>query len=238
MEIKALLITLLSGLSFLIGYLITKIVKNEKKLVIFSVGFSFTIILGLVFFDLLPECFELIDNKFLIILCVVVGIALLKMLDFFIPNHEHGKNKKSHMEHIGLVSALALFLHNLIEGTAIYTTALSNIKLGFLASIGVAFHNIPLGIQISSLIKDKKEKIILLSSLVFSSIFGVIILKIFNIALDNKLTGVLISLTLGMLIYISLFELLCEIKEHIKNKELHYGILLGLIIIILGHFLH
>ena len=97
MEFKAIIITLLSGVSFLVGYLITKFVKNEKKLVTFSVGFSFTIILGLVFFDLLPECIELLENKILIILCIVVGIAILKLLDIFIPNHEHGANNKNHM---------------------------------------------------------------------------------------------------------------------------------------------
>ena len=238
MEFKALIITLLSGISFLIGYLITKFIKDEKKLVTFSVGFSFTIILGLVFFDLLPECLELLENKALIILCIVVGIAVLKLLDIFIPNHEHGTNKKSHMEHIGLISALALFLHNIIEGTAIYTTSINNLSLGFFTALGVSFHNIPLGIQISSLIKNKKEKIFLLSSLVFSSIIGIILIKIFNITLNNAVIGVLISLTLGMLVYISMFELLCEVKEHIKKRELQIGIVLGIIIILLGHFIH
>ena len=238
MEFKAIIITLLSGISFLVGYLITKFIKNEKKLVTFSVGFSFTIILGLVFFDLLPECLELLENKTLIILCIVVGIAILKLLDIFIPNHEHGANNKNHMEHIGLISALALFLHNIIEGTAIYTTSINNLSLGFFTALGVSFHNIPLGIQISSLIKNKKEKIFLLSSLVFSSIIGIILIKIFNITLNNAVIGVLISLTLGMLVYISMFELLCEVKEHIKKRELQIGIVLGIIIILIGHFIH
>lgn len=238
MEFKALIITLLSGVSFLIGYLITKFIKDEKKLVTFSVGFSFTIILGLVFFDLLPECLELLDNKALIILCIVVGIAVLKLLDIFIPNHEHGTNKKSHMEHIGLISALALFLHNIIEGTAIYTTSINNLSLGFFTALGVSFHNIPLGIQISSLVRNKKEKVFLLGSLVFSSVIGIILIKLFNITLNNTVTGVLISLTLGMLIYISMFELLCEVKEHIKKRELQIGIVLGIIVILIGHFIH
>ena len=238
MEFKAIIITLLSGISFLVGYLITKFIKNEKKLVTFSVGFSFTIILGLVFFDLLPECIELLENKILIILCIVVVIAILKLLDIFIPNHEHGANNKNHMEHIGLISALALFLHNIIEGTAIYTTSINNLSLGFFTALGVSFHNIPLGIQISSLIKNKKEKIFLLSSLVFSSIIGIILIKIFNITLNNAVIGVLISLTLGMLVYISMFELLCEVKEHIKKRELQIGIVLGIIIILIGHFIH
>ena len=65
----AFLITLLTGLSFYIGYLITKIVKNEKKLIIFAVGFAFAIIIGLCLFDMLEECLEM-ENK-LILLCLV-----------------------------------------------------------------------------------------------------------------------------------------------------------------------
>ena len=49
------IITILSGLSFFIGYLITKFIKDEKKLTIFYVGFSFVIIIGLILFYLLPE---------------------------------------------------------------------------------------------------------------------------------------------------------------------------------------
>ncbi len=237
MNYQAMLITLLSGLSFFIGYFITKFIKNEKKLIVFSVGFSFSIIIGLILFDLLPECLELFNNKILMILSILGGIFLLKLLDLFLPNHSHSK-KKSHMEHIGVISAIALFLHNLIEGTAIYSTTITDIKLGIFMMIAVSFHNIPMGIQISSLVHDKKEKTILVSLLSLSSIVGVLILNIFNIEFSNLLIGILMSVSLGMLIYISLFELLCEVKEHIKSKELIYGLILGIIFIILGFFLH
>ena len=231
MSINALLITLLSGVSFIIGYLVTKFVKNENKLIIFSVGFSFVIILGLVFFDLLPECLELMSSKWKIILYTIVGILVLKVLDIFVPDHEHAsKEEKHHMEHIGLISALALILHNIIEGTAIYTTAVTNEKLGLMMAIGVSCHNIPLGIQVSSLVKNKKEKFVLLLTMVLSSIVGLVLINVFKITLSDAVLGVLISITLGMLIYISMFELLCEVKEHIKNKELWMGIIFGVII--------
>ena len=171
MNIQAIFITLLSGLSFFIGYLITKLIKDEKKLITFSVGFSFTIILGLIFTDLLPECLEFADNRLIILGFVILGILLLKVLDLFIPDHEHEHTKKKdHMEHIGLISTLALFIHNVIEGTAIYTATLSSISIGLFTSLGVSFHNIPLGIQISSLVKNKKEKLTLLTILSLSSI--------------------------------------------------------------------
>lgn len=239
MNIQAIFITLLSGLSFFIGYLITKLIKDEKKLITFSVGFSFTIILGLIFTDLLPECLEFTNNKLIILIFVILGILLLKILDLFIPDHEHEHTKKKdHMEHIGLISTLALFIHNVIEGTAIYTATLSSISIGLFTSLGVSFHNIPLGIQISSLVKNKKEKLTLLTILSLSSIFGVIILKLFKITLTSYISGILISITLGMLIYIAFFELLCEIKENMKKKELLIGIITGIVLILVSHLFH
>lgn len=233
----AFIITMLSGLSFFIGYLITKFVNNEKKLTIFSVGFSFVIIIGLIFFDLLPECFESILNKWFILIYILVGVIGLKSLDLFIPDHHHS-SKKNHMEHIGIISFIALFLHNLVEGTGIYATSLNDISIGIFMTLGVSFHNIPLGIQISSLIKDTREKIILLCALALSSVVGVIFLNLFNITLSGSVLGILISITLGMLVYIAFFELLCEIKEHFKDRELKLGLLLGVIVIIFSQFLH
>ena len=231
------IITILSGLSFFIGYLITKFIKDEKKLTIFSVGFSFVIIIGLILFDLLPECIESIQNKWLILLYILIGIIGLKSLDLFVPDHHHS-NKKNHMEHIGIISFIALFLHNLVEGTGIYATSINNISMGVFMALGVSFHNIPLGIQISSLVKNKKEKIILLSLLSLSSILGIIVIKLLKITLTEYISGVLISITLGMLIYIAFFELLCELKENIKKKELLIGIMTGVILILVGHIFH
>ena len=234
---SAFIITLLSGFSFLVGYLITVILKNNKKLVIFSLGFSFVVIFGLILFDLLPECLELVDNKLLIALYGLIGIFILKLLDYFIPDHDHESNKKDHMEHIGLISFIALFIHNVIESTAIYTTSLATINMGIIMAIGVSFHNIPLGIQISSLIKNNKIKLSLIMGLSLSSMIGIILLNIFKITLNNSILCVLISITLGMLIYIAFFELLCEVKENLKKKELQLGVMSGVILVVLSQLL-
>ena len=172
----AILVTLLAGLSFFVGYLITLFFKKQKKLLIFSVGFAFSIIFGLVILHMIPESFELVSNKLLLVLFVLVGVIILKLLDKFVPDHHHS-HKSDHMEHIGIISALALILHNVIEGTAIYTTALNDVNMGLVMALGVSFHNIPLGIQISSLIKDKKSKLFMIVLLVLSCLFGVILIN-------------------------------------------------------------
>ena len=238
-SLAALAITFLSGLSFFIGYIITTVVKNEKKLVYFSVGFAFSIIIGLCLFDLLPECLDM-DNILPMIGCMIGGVLLLKILDLFIPDHEHthsGVHRNDHIEHIGIMSALALFLHNMVEGTAIYSASFNDYKLGILMMLGVSFHNIPLGIQISSLVRKKSERINILSILALSSILCALFMIVFNIEISELFNQILIAISFGMLIYISLFELLCEVKENIKKKELIYGLISGIIIILIGHFI-
>lgn len=233
----ACLVTILSGVSFLIGYIITMLMNNNKKLITFSLGFSFIVIFGLIIFDLLPECLELVSNKFTILIFALIGIIMLKLLDFFIPDHDHDSNKKDHMEHIGLISFVALFIHNVIESTAIYTTSLTTLSMGIIMAIGVSFHNIPLGMQISSMIKNNKIKFSLMLGLSLSSVIGIILLNIFKITLNDNILCVLISITLGMLIYIALFELLCEVKENIKKRELQLGLISGIALVVVSQLL-
>lgn len=233
----ACLVTILSGVSFLIGYIITMLMNNNKKLITFSLGFSFIVIFGLIIFDLLPECLELVSNKFTILIFALIGIIMLKLLDFFIPDHDHDSNKKDHMEHIGLISFVALFIHNVIESTAIYTTSLTTLSMGIIMAIGVSFHNIPLGMQISSMIKNNKIKFSLILGLSLSSVIGIILLNIFKITLNDNILCVLISITLGMLIYIALFELLCEVKENIKKRELQLGLISGIALVVVSQLL-
>ena len=233
----ACLVTILSGVSFLIGYIITMLMNNNKKLITFSLGFSFIVIFGLIIFDLLPECLELVSNKFTILIFALIGIIMLKLLDFFIPDHDHDSNKKNHMEHIGLISFVALFIHNVIESTAIYTTSLTTLSMGIIMAIGVSFHNIPLGMQISSMIKNNKIKFSLMLGLSLSSVIGIILLNIFKITLNDNILCVLISITLGMLIYIALFELLCEVKENIKKRELQLGLISGIALVVVSQLL-
>ena len=185
---------------------------------------------------MLGECLEM-KNKLLMILFMIIGIAILKVLDLFIPDHDHHKKDNAHIEHIGIISTLALFLHNTIEGTAIYTASLNNLKVGLFMALGVSFHNIPLGIQTSSLVHKRNSRLELLTILALSSVVGALFISVFDITISDLVTKALICISFGMLMYIALFELLCEVKENIKKKELIYGLLFGIIFIVVGHFI-
>lgn len=251
MNIVALFLTLLAGLFFVFGFVIAAFSKNKKKLSLFAVSLAFVVMLNLIVFDLIPEVIEIFNltkfsvNIFIVAVLVLVGFFTLKILDLFIPDHHHEhheheintKEHNSHVYHIGIVTLISLLLHNIIEGIAIYGLTIKAIESGLLMCIGVALHNIPLGIEIAiaiDFLENKKlSNKILLASLALSSLFGGIIVALFG-GISEIILGVITSVTLGMLIYIAIFELLHEILTNRKHKEIYYGIITGVIIIIIS----
>ncbi len=195
---------------------------------------------GLLIFDLLPELLE--TKNILMILPIFLGFIILILLDKLIPhhhNHEDCHNKKEHelhLNHIGIVTIIALGIHNMIEGLTLYTVTLNNVKSGFLMMLSISLHNIPLGFQIGYSIKDNKKSKLLITMLVLSSLIGALIIIMFN-SLNEFIISFLIGLTFGMLLYILIFELFEEIKTSIKKKEVIYGIILGVIILLITIFI-
>lgn len=253
-KITAILITLIAGLLFLVGVIIIKNIKNKDKIFQFSSALSFAVIICLIILDIIPEITESFEsfgfNKQLVYFMgfTLIGILVLKLLDTLVPvhNHEHHDNEKSHVEHnnhvyhIGVVTSLALILHNIIEGIAIYTISLTDVKLGIMMCIGVGLHNIPMGMEISSSLdisnKSKANKLLIYISLTLSTVLGGIIILLFK-EINEIVLGILMSITCGMLIYILCFELFKEVKQHIKSKTTICGLLLGLVLMLITIFI-
>ena len=241
-----LILTLIVGLFFLIGGLISLKVKNKDKLNAFSIALAVVIIINLLVMDLAPEILELLEEydigfKILVILIFgVLGMLLLKILDFFIPDHHHEhhddevdkKGHISHMKHIGTLTLISLILHNLLEGFAIAGMTLNDFQMGAMICLSVALHNIPLGTTIFSSIDIKKNKLLVLSLTLSSFIGGFIFLLIGDIS--SLVLAIISIITLGMLLYILIMELLPELVGNIKKKETMIGLITGIIIIILS----
>ena len=151
-------------------------------------------------------------------------------------------NKKEASEnliHIGIMTTLALLLHNIIEGMAVYSTALVDSSLALSIAIGVGFHNIPLGMVISSSFyhssKNIKKTIISLLLVSISTFCGGLIMYLFKItSVNSVLLGVLLSLTLGMLLFIVIDELFPRIKNTKDKKTVFIGIAIGVILLLIG----
>lgn len=249
MNIGALLLTLGVGLFIVIGAIIVFVTNNNEKIINLSISMAFGVMIALVFSELIPEAFELMEsnNKFLAVLTVVVfsflGVLILKCLDMFVPHHEHNHRDKhgdlENLEHIGLVSSIALVIHNIIEGMALYGSALSSINLGLMLCIGIGLHNIPMGLVIASTFyKSNKStsKTLLITIGISLSTFlgGVLMVFLNNTVINDFVLGLFVCVTLGMIIYIALFELLPKMLCSKEKKTIIFGTSLGILILFIS----
>ena len=240
------LITFFLGIFIVIGALIAKAARNEHIIEELSISVAFGTMAALAVTELFPEAFESIgsDNLVLMFIAVLAGIAILKILDRFIPDHDnaHGFEHDCTPEnvmHIGIISSVAVVLHNIIEGMAVYSMSYDSLKTAAFLSLGVGLHNIPMGMVIYSTLKKVKKslKILLLSAVALSTLAGGILMKLLWSFISEYVIGLLISLTLGMIIYILIFELAPHMM-HSKNKKLSLlGIIIGVAVIAAGGFL-
>ncbi|MDD4718495.1 MAG: ZIP family metal transporter [Bacilli bacterium] len=243
-NLTGLLFTLVVGLFILVGTVITKLTKNNDKFVHFSISMALGVIASLIIIELLPESFELLSESYnttitviMVIGFSVLGLLLLMALENLIPHHGHGHSEE--LFHLGLVSSVAIILHNIIEGMAIYATAISSTSMGILMGIGVGLHNIPMGMVVTSALnkaKTSKGKIIaILGSISLSTFVGGLIMYFNSDVLNNTtLLGIVLSITQGMLLYIVIFELLPHIKHCEDKKNNIVGIIFGIMIIVIS----
>lgn len=245
-----LLTTLLLGVFIIIGALVAFLIKRKERVVDFSLGLAFGVIVMLILTHMLPETIELLGLKYIFIFLIftILGYMILRLLDNFIPDHDDdgkGMDKeelKENLIHIGVITSVALVLHNIIEGMAVYSTVLSDASLGLAVTLGIGFHNIPLGMVIAGTFYQSNENIyksilnILLVSL--STFAGGLVMFFLGLSsISPIISGILLSVTLGMLIFISMTELLPRIKNT-KNKKVTYlGITIGVIIQLIALFI-
>lgn len=240
-----LLLTFILGIFILIGAGIVFLTKNNDKFVNFSISVAFGVMTMLMILELIPETLEHLNNNYLtFIISLLGGIIILKLLDKIIPHHKHDfSNHENHMHlnHISMVSSIALFLHNIIEGMAVYSTSISSHKLGLLVSIGVGMHNIPMGMVIASTYQkannNVKKTIFVLLLISLSTFLGGVLMGMFGGLIDDKMIGVLLGLTLGMLVYIVILELFPQILHTKDKKTTIMGVLLGTILFLLTLFI-
>ena len=238
-----LLITFLLGLFFILGSLVVTFSKKTKAIENISISIAMGTMASLIVLDLFPELLEHMKGVSIIwiILLILFGIGILKVLDLFIPehDHEHGLHhdcSEENLIHIGIVSLVAIVLHNIIEGMAVYSISIDSFKTGMLVALGVGLHNIPMGMIITSTMEHepKKYRILALLLATFSTFIGGVLMYFISSIISELFIGVLICITLGMILYIVLFELLPHIL-HGENKKLSIiGILFGIGIIIIS----
>ncbi len=169
--LPAFMLTIMAGLASGIGSAIAIFVKDKStKLLTFALGFAAGVMLYVSFVEILPHSIEELvvhhggDQQLGTtygVLAFFVGMLIVAIIDKIIPHaenpHEFSVQEQGQpavaqpdkLMRIGLLTALALALHNFPEGMATFITALDDPQLGLTIAIAIAIHNIPEGIAVS-----------------------------------------------------------------------------------------
>ena len=142
---------------------------------------------------------------------------------------------KEKLMRVGLMSAVAIAIHNFPEGLATFTAALQSPTLGIAITVAIALHNIPEGIAVAVPIyratgsRRKAFTISLLSGL--SEPLGALIAWLILAPFINNLTmGIMFAFVAGIMVYISLDELLPSAREYGSPHLAIAGVIGGMMI--------
>lgn len=143
---------------------------------------------------------------------------------------------------VGIISMLAIILHNIPEGMATFMAGNTNLHLGIALTIAIALHNIPEGISISIPIyyaTGSKKKAFLYTFISgLSELFGAIITYLFlKPFITDQIMGYLFAFIAGIMLHISLCELLPTSWKYKSRGVTLFYLLIGFLFMFLNHIL-
>lgn len=253
----ALGLTLFAGLATGIGSLLAFFTSrtNTKFLSIalgFSAGVMIFVALVEIFFKakeaLVSELGE-VNGYWMTLLGFFGGIVFIAMIDRLLPSLGNPHDVKSvealdvkptsdehaRLMKMGMFTAVAIGIHNFPEGIATFMSAMSDPSLGIAIAIAVAIHNVPEGIAVAIPIyyatgsRMRAFKLSFLSGLAepVGAILAFLILMPF---LSDILFGVIFAGVAGIMVFISLDQLLPAAKEYDQTHSSMYGLVAGMMV--------
>jgi ZIP family zinc transporter len=158
--------------------------------------------------------------------------------------HDHGAHHK--MLRMGLFTALAIGIHNFPEGLATFLAALQDPSVGAAIAVAIALHNIPEGISVSVPIyyaTGNRKKAFVYSALsgLAEPVGALIAYAAIRFILGGgaavippEVMGVLFGGVAGIMVYISLDELLPTSRAYGKGHDSLFGLIAGMLVMALS----
>ena len=249
--IFALSLTVMAGLATGVGSVIALFAKTTNtKFLAGSLGFSAGVMIYVSMIEIFQKSRTYISaaagdkmGYYLAVASFFAGIIFIGLIDYFVPSTEgdignlsEKDNRSVALKRMGFMTALAIGIHNFPEGLATFTSALQDQHLGVAIAAAIAIHNIPEGISTSVPIyysSGSRKKAFLVSFFSgitepLGAIIGYLILRPF---FNDAVFGVLFGVIAGIMIFISIEELLPMAREYEKSKVTIIGTILGMAII-------
>jgi len=253
-------LTLLAGLSTGIGSLLSLLTnKTNTKFLSVALGFSAGVMIYVSFVEILAEANTTLSaalgdkpGAWATAGGFFAGIFLIAIIDKLIPSSENphqvhtveemdgsGEIHTSKLMRMGVLTALAIAIHNFPEGLATFTAALAAPHLGVPIAIAIAIHNIPEGIAVAVPIfyatgnRKKAFRLSFLSGLaepVGAGVGFLILLPFIN----DTVFGLIFAVIAGIMVFISLDELLPAAREYGEHHLSIYGLVAGMAVMALS----
>ncbi|OQA89597.1 MAG: Zinc transporter ZupT [Elusimicrobia bacterium ADurb.Bin231] len=159
--------------------------------------------------------------------------------------HDHSARHRKLMR-MGMFTAASIAIHNFPEGLATFLAALHEPGLGIPIAVAIALHNIPEGISVSVPIfyatGNRKRAFLysLLSGLAepFGAGIAYLLLRLFfgsaTGVIPAQIMGILFGGVAGIMVYISLDELLPTIRAYGKGHDTIFGLVAGMFVMALS----
>jgi ZIP family zinc transporter len=246
-------LTLFAGLATGIGSLMAFLSKTyNPKFLAASLGFSAGVMIYVSFVEILVKAqtslvavYGIKSGHVYTVIAFFAGIALIALIDMLIPSFENPHEVKNIDENnwdpansdkllrMGRFAALAIAIHNFPEGLATFMSAISDPALGISIAVAIAIHNIPEGIAVSVPIyyatRNRKKAFgySFLSGLAepVGALLGYFILRSF---FGDAMFGLIFAGVAGIMVYISLDELLPAAEEYGEHHIAIGGLIAGM----------
>ena len=249
-------LTAIAGLSTGIGSAIAFFSKKTNtKFLSISLGFSAGVMIYVSMVEIFVKAQDSLQSAlgekmgaFLTVVAFFAGMLIIGIIDKLIPQKDNPHEIKivepnisiqpnnDKLMRTGIFTALAIAIHNFPEGLATFVSALQEPSLAIPIVAAIAIHNIPEGIAVSVPIyyaTGNKKKAFLYSfasglSELVGAVFGYLILLPF---INDIVYGLLFASVAGIMVFISLDELLPSAREYGEHHLSIYGLVGGMIVI-------
>lgn len=248
----ALILTTLAGSSTGIGGLLGVATRREPgpRFMTLTLGFAAGVMVMVSFVELLPGGIEAIGFG-PAHLAFFGGMLAIFLIDALIPHtyiaerHHAGRRRRRRKQRLlktSLFVALGLGIHNFPEGMATFTGTLKDVDLGIAIAVAIAIHNIPEGLAVSAPVyaaTGSRRQAFLWSFLSgLTEPLGAGLAALFLLPfLTDALLGWLLSAVAGVMVFISLDELVPAARAFGEEHLAIAGVIAGMMVMTVSLFM-